>query len=156
MEPRAIVAEWRPGARELTAWVSTQVPHLVRMQLAESLRLGESEVRVVTGDVGGGFGLKLGLYPEDVLACLHAIELRRPVKWTEDRIEHFRASTHGRESVHEFRIGAAEDGRFVAMTNRYTTDLGGQNSPFGSAQLSSIVFSGPYRVEEGRSNAGSR
>ena len=149
MEPRAIVAEWRPGARELTAHISTQVPHLVRMQLAQSLRLDEGEVRVVTGDVGGGFGLKLGLYPEDVLACLHAIDLRLPVKWTEDRIEHFRASTHGREAVHEFRIGAAEDGQIVAMTNRYTTDMGGQNSGFGSAQLSSIVFTGPYRVEEG-------
>ena len=149
MEPRAIVAEWRPGARELTAHVSTQVPHLVRMQLAQSLRLDEGEVRVITGDVGGGFGLKLGAYPEDVLACLHAIDLRAPVKWTEDRIEHFRASTHGREAVHEFRIGAAADGEIVAMTNRYTTDLGGQNSGFGSAQLSSIVFSGPYRVEDG-------
>lgn len=149
MEPRAIVAEWRPGARELTAHVSTQVPHLVRMQLAQSLRLDEGDVRVVTGDVGGGFGLKLGVYPEDVLACLHAIELRAPVKWTEDRIEHFRATTHGREAVHEFRIGADADGRIVAMTDRYTTDMGGQNSPFGSAQLSSIVFTGPYRVEEG-------
>jgi carbon-monoxide dehydrogenase large subunit len=149
MEPRAVVAEWRPGARELTAHLSTQVPHLVRMQLAESLHLHEGEVRVITGDVGGGFGLKLGLYPEELLACLHAIDLRRPVKWTEDRIEHFRASTHGRESVHEYKIGADAEGRFVAMTDRYTTDLGGQNSPFGSAQLSSIVFSGPYRVEDG-------
>ena len=149
MEPRAILAEWRPGARELTAHVSTQVPHLVRMQLAQSLRLDEGDVRVVTGDVGGGFGLKLGLYPEDVLACLHAIDLRAPVKWTEDRIEHFRASTHGREAVHEFEIGAGMDGRIVAMTDRYTTDMGGHNSPFGSAQLSSIVFSGPYRVEAG-------
>jgi carbon-monoxide dehydrogenase large subunit len=149
MEPRAVVAEWRPGARELTAHVSTQVPHLVRMQLAESLRLDEGDVRVVTGDVGGGFGLKLGLYPEELLACLHAIDSRRPVKWTEDRVEHFRASTHARESVHEYRIGADAEGNFVAMTDRYTTDLGGQNSPFGSAQLSSIVFSGPYRVEDG-------
>lgn len=149
MEPRAVVAEWRPGARELTAHVSTQVPHLVRMQLAESLRLDEGDVRVITGDVGGGFGLKLGLYPEELLACLHAIEARRPVKWTEDRVEHFRASTHARESVHEYRIGADAEGNFVAMTDRYTTDLGGQNSPFGSAQLSSIVFSGPYRVEDG-------
>ncbi|MBS1879090.1 MAG: xanthine dehydrogenase family protein molybdopterin-binding subunit [Actinobacteria bacterium] len=148
MEPRAVVAEWRPGARELIAHVSTQVPHLVRMQLAESLRLGESEVRVVTGDVGGGFGLKLGLYPEDLLACLHAIELRRPVKWTEDRVEHFRASTHAREAVHDFRIAADAEGRFLAMTDTYVTDLGGQNSPFGSAQLSSIVFTGPYRVED--------
>ncbi|OJU85845.1 MAG: aldehyde oxidase [Solirubrobacterales bacterium 70-9] len=149
MEPRAIVAEWRPGARELTAHVSTQVPHLVRMQLAESLRLVESEVRVVTGDVGGGFGLKLGVYPEDVLACLHSIELRRPVKWTEDRLEHFRASTQAREAVHDFRIGADADGRFVAMTDTYVTDLGGQNSAFGSAQLSSIVFTGPYKIEDG-------
>ncbi len=149
MEPRAVVAEWRPGARELTAHISTQVPHLVRMQLAESLRLDEGDVRVVTGDVGGGFGLKLGLYPEELLACLHAIDSRRPVKWTEDRVEHFRASTHARESVHEYKIGADAEGNFVAMTDRYTTDLGGQNSPFGSAQLSSIVFSGPYRVEDG-------
>jgi carbon-monoxide dehydrogenase large subunit len=149
MEPRAIVAEWRPGARELTAHVSTQVPHLVRMQLAESLRLDEGEVRVITSDVGGGFGLKLGVYPEDVLACLHAMDLRRPVKWVEDRLEHFRATTHAREAVHDFRIGATRDGRIVAMTNRYTTDSGGQNSPFGSAQLSSIVFTGPYRVTDG-------
>jgi carbon-monoxide dehydrogenase large subunit len=149
MESRAIVAEWRAGARELTAHVSTQVPHLVRMQLAESLRLDEGDVRVVTGDVGGGFGLKLGVYPEDVLAGLHAIDLRRPVKWTEDRIEHFRASTHGREAVHDFRIGAGADGAIVAMIDDYTTDMGGENSPFGSAQLSSIVFTGPYRVEDG-------
>ena len=149
MEPRAVVAEWRQGAGELTAHVSTQVPHLVRMQLAESLRLDEGDVRVITGDVGGGFGLKLGLYPEELLACLHAIDTRRPVKWTEDRVEHFRASTHARESVHEYRIGADAEGNFVAMTDRYTTDLGGQNSPFGSAQLSSIVFSGPYKVEDG-------
>jgi carbon-monoxide dehydrogenase large subunit len=149
MEPRAVVAEWRPGARELTAHISTQVPHLVRMQLAESLRLHEGDVRVIAGDVGGGFGLKLGLYPEELLACLHAIDTRRPVKWTEDRIEHFRASTHARESVHEYKIGADAEGNFIAMTDRYTTDLGAQNSPFGSAQLSSIVFSGPYKVEDG-------
>lgn len=149
MEPRAIVAQWRPGARELTVHHSTQVPHLVRKQLAESLRLLESEVRVITGDVGGGFGLKLGVYPEDVLACLHAIALRQPVKWVEDRMEHFRATTHARESVHDFTIGADADGRFVAMTNRYTTDLGALNSPFGSAQLSTIVFTGPYDVTDG-------
>jgi carbon-monoxide dehydrogenase large subunit len=149
METRAIVAQWRPGARELTVHHSTQVPHLVRKQLAESLRMVEGEIRVVAGDVGGGFGLKLGVYPEDVLACLHAIDLRQPVKWVEDRLEHFRASTHARESVHDFRIGATADGRILAMTDRYTTDLGGLNSPFGSAQLSTIVFTGPYKVQDG-------
>ena len=149
MEGRAIVAQWRPGARELTVYSSTQVPHLVRKQLAESLRLSESDVRVVASDVGGAFGLKLGAYPEDILACLHAMALRRPVKFVEDRLEHFRATTHAREAVHDFRIGADADGRFVAMTDTYWTDLGAYNSPFGSAQLSSITFVGPYKVGDG-------
>jgi carbon-monoxide dehydrogenase large subunit len=149
METRAVVAEWRPGARELTVHCSTQVPHLVRKQLAESLRLQESEVRAVASDVGGGFGLKLGVFPEDVLACLHAMKLRRPVKWVEDRAEHFRTSTHARESVHDYRIAADAEGRLLAMTDVYATDIGGWNSPFGSAQLSSVVLNGPYRVEDG-------
>jgi carbon-monoxide dehydrogenase large subunit len=149
METRAVVAEWRPGARELTVHISTQVPHLVRKQLAETLRLTESDIRAVASDVGGGFGLKLGVFPEDVLACLHAMALRRPVKWVEDRAEHFRASTHARESVHDYRIAADASGRILAMTDVYATDIGGWNSPFGSAQLSSVVLNGPYRVEDG-------
>ena len=99
METRAIVAEWQPGAGELTVRHSTQTPHLVRKQLAESLRLDDGAVRVVASDVGGAFGLKIGIYPEDVLACLHAMRARRPVKWVEDRVEFFRATTHARESV---------------------------------------------------------
>jgi carbon-monoxide dehydrogenase large subunit len=129
--------------------ISSQVPHLIRKQLAESLRLTESDVRAVASDVGGGFGLKLGVFPEDVLACLHAMALRRPVKWVEDRAEHFRASTHARESVHDYRIAADAEGRLLAMTDVYATDIGGWNSPFGSAQLSSVVLNGPYRVEDG-------
>ena len=148
METRGIVAVWRPGARELTVHSSTQVPHLVRQQLAECLRLDEGCIRVVASDVGGGFGLKLGIFPEDLLAALHAMALRRPVKWIEDRLEYFRASTHGREAVHDFRFGARADGRIIAMTNGYTTDLGAWNSSFGSAQLSSVVFTGPYKVAD--------
>jgi carbon-monoxide dehydrogenase large subunit len=148
METRGIVAIWRPGAHELTVHASTQVPHLVRKQLAEALRIDESCIRVSASDVGGAFGLKLGIYPEDVLACLHAMALRRPVKWIEDRMEHFRASTHGREATHDFCIAAQRDGRLLAITNTYTTDLGGWNSSFGSAQLSSVVFTGPYRVPD--------
>lgn len=148
METRGIVASWRPGARELLVHLSTQTPHLVRKQLAESLRLSESCIQVVARDVGGGFGQKLGAFPEDVLACLHAMILRRPVKWIEDRMEHFRASTHGRESIHRFRLAADENGRFVAIINDYVTDIGGWNSPFGSAQLASVVFTGPYKVPD--------
>ncbi len=148
METRGIVASWRPGAHELMVHLSTQTPHLVRKQLAESLRLSESSIQVVARDVGGGFGQKLGAFPEDVLACLHAMILRRPVKWIEDRMEHFRASTHGRESVHRFRLAADANGQFVAIINDYVTDIGGWNSPFGSAQLASVVFTGPYKVHD--------
>lgn len=150
METRGILAIWRSGAHQLTVYCSTQVPHLVRKQLAESLRIDEGCVRVTAGDCGGAFGQKLGIYPEDVLACLHAMALGRPVKWIEDRLEHFRASTHAREAVHDFCIAAANHGRITAMTNTYTTDLGGWNSSFGSAQLSSVVFCGPYKVRHGR------
>ncbi len=149
METRGILAVWRAGARELNVRASTQVPHLVRKQLAESLQIDEGCISVSASDVGGAFGQKLGIYPEDVLACLHAMELRRPVKWIEDRFEHFRAATHGREATHDFRIAATTDGRVVAMADTYTTDLGGWNSSFGSAQLSSVVFSGPYKVRDG-------
>src|SRR4051794_2446987 len=116
METRAVVAQWRAGARELSVHHSTQVPHLVRKQLAESLHLDEGDVRVVTGDVGGGFGLKLGLYPEDVLACLHAMDSGRPVKWVEDRMEHFRAPTHPPAPVHDAGIPAPPDGGIAALT----------------------------------------
>jgi len=149
METRGVLAEWQPGARTLTARVSTQSPQLVRKQLAECLRLDEGCIRVVASDVGGGFGLKLGAYPEDVLASLHAITLRRPLKFVEDRFEHFRATTHARESVHDYRIGARADGRIVGMTDSYVNDLGGLNSPFGSSQLSTVVFNGPYKVDDG-------
>lgn len=148
METRGIVVTWRPGARELLVHASTQTPHLVRKQLAESLRLSESCIQIVARDVGGGFGQKLGAFPEDILACLHAMALHRPVKWIEDRMEHFRASTHARESVHRFRLAADDQGRFVGITNDYVTDIGGWNSPFGSAQLSSVVFTGPYKVPD--------
>lgn len=148
METRGILASWRPGLRMLTVRMSTQTPHLVRKQLAEILRIEESCVEVAASDVGGGFGMKLGVYPEDVLAALHAIALRQPVKWIEDRLEHFRSATHGRESLHDYRIGATQDGRITCFIDDYVTDLGGWNSSFGSSQLSSVTFAGPYKVRD--------
>jgi aerobic carbon-monoxide dehydrogenase large subunit len=149
METRSVLAEWRPGAGELTVHTSTQTPHLMRKQLAESLRLNEGDVHVVASDVGGGFGLKIGAYPEDLVASLHAMSLARPVKFVEDRNEHFRATTHARESMHDYRIAASSDGRILAMSDVYANDLGGLNSPVGSSQLSTVVFNGPYKVDVG-------
>lgn len=149
IETRAVVANWSFGRQELEIHAATQTPHLLRRQLADILGTDESEVSVTAADVGGGFGQKLGAYPEDVLACLHSMDVGRPVKWVEDRVEHFRAATHGREAVHDFRIAADSEGRMLAMTDEYVTDIGAYNSSFGSAQLSSIVFPGPYRVTHG-------
>jgi carbon-monoxide dehydrogenase large subunit len=149
IEGRAILVRWRRGVGALEVWASTQVPHLFRMALADALRLSEADIRVIAGDVGGGFGLKLGVFPEDVLACLHAIDLGVPVKWVEDRHEHFRASTHAREAVHDAALAADGEGRLVAAENVYLVDAGAFNSPFGPPRLTSFVFPGPYRVAEG-------
>ena len=94
MEGRAVLAEYTAGSGEFLVYSSTQAPHLLRKQLAEVLQVDEALVRVIAPMVGGGFGMKLGVYPEDVLACLHSVATHRPVKWTEDRLEHFRSATH--------------------------------------------------------------
>lgn len=150
MECRGVVAVWRSGARTLEVRTSTQTPHLVRKQLAETLRLDEGCIKVAASDVGGAFGQKIGTFPEEFLACLHAMATGRPVKWIEDRMEHFRAATHGREAVHDVKIAVDAGNHFTAIVNDYVTDIGGWNSPCGSAQLSSVVFTGPYRVADAR------
>jgi aerobic carbon-monoxide dehydrogenase large subunit len=146
MEGRAIVAHWRAGAHQLEVTTSTQSPHMVRKQLAECLRLDEADVRVSAPDVGGAFGQKLGAFPEEVLACVHSIRLRRPVKWTEDRMEHFRGSTHGRESRHDAGLAFSADGTLTAMRNVHELDMGAFHSPFGPAVNTINNFTGPYRV----------
>jgi carbon-monoxide dehydrogenase large subunit len=148
MEGRGVLAEYSPAHDAVTVRTSTQTPHLVRKQLAESLRVDDDQVRVIATNVGGGFGLKLGIYPEDIVACVHAKDLGRPVKWIEDRSEHFRSTTHARESEHRAAIAATEDGRIVGLRNVYSVDLGAFYSPFGSQRLTTVVFQGPYHVRE--------
>ena len=147
MEGRGVLVDYKPGSGELTIWSSTQTPHLNRRQLAHALRLPEAMLHVIAPNLGGGFGLKCGIYPEDILACLHALDLGRPIKWVEDRTEHFRATTHAREAVHRAGIAGGRDGRILAVRDTYLVSLGAYNSPFGSPMLSSLMFPGPYRIE---------
>jgi carbon-monoxide dehydrogenase large subunit len=149
IETRGVLARWDDATRTLEVWTSTQTPHLVRAQLAHALRLAESDIRVVGPDVGGGFGLKMCVYPEDVIVSLLAIDTGRPVKWVEDRVEHFRASTHAREAVHEAALGAARDGTLVALSDDYAIDVGAYNSPFGPPLLTNMTLPGPYRLGDG-------
>lgn len=124
LETRGVVARYEEGAGELCVWTSTQFPHLVRTFLAPLLELPESRVRVVAPAVGGGFGLKVQLFVEEVLVPMLALKLRRPVKWIEDRHEALVASGHAKELICELEAAVADDGRFLAFRGRYLGDSG--------------------------------
>src|SRR5262249_28873637 len=109
MENRGVLAEPDPGTGDLTVWTSTQVPHLVRTGLAECLRVPESSLRVIAPAVGGGFGMKMHLFPEEILVALLALRLQAPVKWVEDRRENLLASSHAREHSCRLELAARRD-----------------------------------------------
>ncbi|TFV59819.1 xanthine dehydrogenase family protein molybdopterin-binding subunit [Geodermatophilus sp. DF01-2] len=147
METRGVVASWDANLRELTVWSSTQTPHHVRDHLATSLRLSADQVRVIAPDLGGGFGSKEHLYPDEVMVSLASMRLGRPVKWIEDRVEHFTATMHARDAVHYARLGMDEDGRFVAIASDVIGNLGAHPSNVGTGpfRISGSMLPGPYR-----------
>ncbi|HEX3244617.1 MAG TPA: xanthine dehydrogenase family protein molybdopterin-binding subunit [Chloroflexota bacterium] len=127
MEPRGCVADFKSvikGAGQLTLWDSTQVPHSLRTQMAKTLGLPEHSVRVIAPEVGGGFGNKIDLSPEETLACIMSMRLERPVKWIEERRENLQAAMHGRGQVQEAEAAVAPDGRVQAMKVRIVFDCG--------------------------------
>ena len=115
LEGRATLADWDAGTRELTVWMSTQIPHLVRTLLCHSIGLTEKQLRVIAPDVGGAFGLKLHLWPEDYLVSVASMRAGSPVKWVEDRYEALAASLHAKEIVCDLEIATRSDGTFLAM-----------------------------------------
>ncbi|HLW60127.1 MAG TPA: xanthine dehydrogenase family protein molybdopterin-binding subunit [bacterium] len=149
LEGRGIVAAW--DARErLTVWACTQVPHILRRGLARFLDLRESQIRVVAPEVGGGFGPKMHLYPEDLVVCAAAHRLGCPVKWVEDRRENLLTMTQAREQVIEAAAVADRGGRILAVRAEIVGDAGAYSvfpltaalEPMGTAQ----IIPGPYRV----------
>jgi aerobic carbon-monoxide dehydrogenase large subunit len=150
IEPRGTVATWEPHRGELTVWTSTQAPHLTRDHLAGALGIGCDQVRVIGCDVGGGFGAKEHPYPEEVLVCLAAMRLGRPVKWIERRSEHFTATLPARDAVHRGRLALDADGRFVALYADILSDLGAYPASVGAnpAAVSAMMLPGPYRFDQ--------
>ncbi len=150
LEGRAGVADWSPGEGKLTLWLGTQVPHLVRHALAEMLALPENRIRVVAPDVGGGFGVKAVLYPEDVALCLLAMRLGRPVKWVELRREGFLASAHARDHHYAVRAGFDRDGRLLALDARVACNAGAYSVFPWTAGIEALMagglLAGPYKV----------
>ncbi len=154
LETRGVMADWDVGRERLTVWVSTQCPHMIRDVVARTVGLPTQSVRVIVPDVGGAFGTKNTVYPEDVVIPLLAHRLRRPVKWVEDRAEHFVASMHGREQVHEVEVGYADDGTILGLRDRVVTPCGAYTAMLAHEEmlLTLCMLRGPYRIPnfEGR------
>jgi len=147
IETRGLVAEYNAMAGLLTVWASSQVPHQVRQFICDLLGLETHRVRVLAPDVGGGFGAKLIVYPEDVLIPLLALRLGRPVRWLEERIEHMLAATQERTQLHTVEVGFDGEGHLLALRDRFTHDTGAY-TPRGLVVplLSASMLAGPYRV----------
>lgn len=148
MEPRGVLSRYLPGENELTVWSSTQIPHLLRTQLAIMLGLPENRVRVVAPEVGGGFGSKLNVYAEEALIAHLAVKLKRPVKWIEARRENLQATIHGRGQVGEAEVAVKKDGTILGVRYRVVADVGAYHQLLTPAipALTGLMLSGCYRI----------
>ena len=152
MENRACVAEYNKGSKRFRIHTTTQIPHLIRAGLALSLGVPESHIQVIAPDVGGGFGVKGQLYPEEVACCLAARKLGRPVKWVEDRREHFVASHHAREHRHVVTGYFDDAGSILALEADITVDMGAYSvfpwTATMDAGMAMGILPGPYKINE--------
>jgi aerobic carbon-monoxide dehydrogenase large subunit len=115
LEPRVLLAEWASIDTDLTVWISHQAPHLFRTGIARAMGIPEASIRVISPDVGGGFGVKLIVYPEDVAIIGAARLIGRPVKWMSDRREDLMTTMHGREQIHHIRSAVTKEGRVLGV-----------------------------------------
>ena len=148
LEARAVWARWSESEHKLTVYDSTQSPTSIRGGLAVLFGLPESNVEVIAPDVGGGFGPKIMLfYPDELLVPFAAMQLGRPVKWTEDRQEHFTAVNQERGQVHEVEVGFDDEGHVLALSDDFIHDAGAY-TPYGIILpiITAAQVPGPYRV----------
>jgi carbon-monoxide dehydrogenase large subunit len=148
MEPRGVLARYLPGEQELTVWSSTQIPHLLRTQLALMIGIPENRLRVITPEVGGGFGSKLNVYAEEALLGWISMQLGKPVKWIESRRENMAATIHGRGQVGEIEIGCKNDGTLTGLRYNVFADLGAYHQLLTPAipTLTGLMLSGCYKI----------
>ena len=148
IETRGVAAAFDRRLGTLTVWDNTQVPIPLKRILTWLLDLPEDRVRVIATDSGGGFGVKAPFpYPEELLCCWASIQLERPVRWLEDRSEHFVASNHERRQVHEIELAATRDGVVTAVRDRFLNDVGAYiEYGMTSALNSASQVAGQYRI----------
>lgn len=150
LEPRACLARYEPSVGELTVWMSTQTPHLFRTALSEILGLPENRIRVIAPYLGGGFGQKTLLHPDEALVPLLAMKVGRPVKWTSDRSEDLLVSTQAREQIHKASAAVRKDGRVLGIRAEVYADNGAYSCWPVSAALdmgqAADNVTGPYDI----------
>jgi aerobic carbon-monoxide dehydrogenase large subunit len=149
MEPHGILANWDPISGELVVWISTQMPHHVRLMAARLLGIGENNVRVIMRDVGGGFGQKTGVRREEVAILLATRALGRPVKWIEDRRENLMAAAHARGERMTVSFALDASARIMAARADHLEDSGAFPLTTGTGSSASNAgnsFPGPYRT----------
>jgi carbon-monoxide dehydrogenase large subunit len=148
MEGRGVLARYFPGEEELTVWSSTQIPHLLRTQLALMIGIPENKLRVITPEVGGGFGSKLNVYAEEALLGWISMQLAKPVKWIEGRRENIQGTIHGRGQVGYIEIGCKNDGRITGLRYNVFADLGAYLQLLTPAipTLTGLMLSGSYKI----------
>jgi len=148
LETRGAIARYDPARDILELHGAAKVPHRNREQIARILSRPLSSVHLFEGHVGGGFGVRGELYPEDVLVCLGALRLGRPVKWIEDRQEHFVAANHSRQQRHKIRAAVDAQGRILGIEDAFFHDQGAYVRTHGArvVDLTAAMLPGPYRV----------
>ncbi len=124
METRGVVAEYTKSNKSLTIWSSSQIPHLLRNILAATVGLPQHQVRVIVPEVGGGFGSKLNIYPEELVAAFASMKTGHPVKWIEDRSENLAVTIHGRDQVDYVEVAATKEGKVTGLKVHGISDLG--------------------------------
>ncbi|MGQ9550167.1 MAG: xanthine dehydrogenase family protein molybdopterin-binding subunit [Roseiflexus sp.] len=146
MEGRAVLTAPDPTTGGLTVWTSTQAAHWIRRDLAKMLALPENQIRVIAPDVGGGFGVKIGLYPEEAVLAALTYRLGIPLRWVETRLEHMQATTHGRAQVARYEAAVTADGIVTALRARVIADLGAYPVSTGIPDLTGMMAVGVYRI----------
>ncbi|PWB66721.1 MAG: xanthine dehydrogenase family protein molybdopterin-binding subunit [Bradyrhizobiaceae bacterium] len=150
IETRGCCAVWDAGRAHLTLHIGSQVPHPLRTTLARRLRLAESQVTVISPDIGGGFGQKIALYREELTVAALARALKRPVRWREDRGENLLAASHAREDSARTRVAVDRDGRILALELEIVEDFGAYCFYPANylARVVAMILTGPYRVSD--------
>src|ERR1700682_3810264 len=149
METRGVVAEYHGAEKNLTLHSSTQIPHLLRTLVAQMLGLAENHLRVITPEVGGGFGSKLNVYAEEALMGFVAMKIGKPVKWIESRRENFTCTIHGRGHVDYYEVAAKRDGTITGIKLKLIQDLGAYHQLLTPAipTLSVLMMPGLYKCQ---------